>query len=493
MRKNSIEKLIVFVVMGLFFGMSVISSSVNIVEKSPNQHNRLKQADVNIIQTSNHDIDFFDNAQELLSCDHLAYLGAGISDFWLYEFTLNDPGNLTCICYEEYIRSLVGTWTNSRNILACPYIGSQLYEIDPETCYIAQIGGGSSGITGLSMDPTTDELYGLYGIKARSSDSELYNIDPETGEQEFIGKCGVTWIISIAFDSDGVLYGWSNSTDNLYTIDIETGEATEVGSLGINLNYPSDGHFCMEDDILYLAANTYTGCYLYECDKDTGACTLIGQFENNTAVTLLAIPYWSNQPPYSPKFTGPDYGKPGVNYTFCVRVVDPDEDEIYCIWDWGDGEITGWFGPYASGDLICFTHAWSEEGTYTIKVKAKDEYGAESGWVKNVITIDGRVPNIKISKPQRAIYIRHRKIIPFIVPVIFGDISIRFSAEDNLSGLNRIELFIDDELKEIFTIIPWGWLWNEITPWKYKHVIKLIAYDNAGNNATKNMTVWRFF
>ena len=111
----------------------------------------------------------------------------------------------------------------------------------------------------------------------------------------------------------------------------------------------------------------------------------------------------------------------------------------------------------------------------------------------HVIIIDGRVPNIKISKPQRAIYIRDRKIIPFIVPVIFGDIQIWFSAEDNLSGLNRIELFIDDELREIFTICPKSWLWNEITPWKYKHVIKLIAYDNASNNATKNMTVWRFF
>ena len=340
------------------------------------------------------------------------------------------------------------------------------------------------------MDPTTGELY---GVKGSSSGSHLYEIDPDTGEQEFIGYCGVTWIIGIAFDSDGDLYGWSNSTDNLYTIDIETGEATEVGSLGINLNHTSDGHFCMEDDILYLAANTYTGCYLYACDKDTGVCTLIGQFENNTAFTLLAIPYWSNQSPDPPEFTGPDYGQPGVNYTFCVRVIDPDDDDVFYQIDWGDGEPGEWFGPYASYDLICFTHAWSEEGTYTIKVKAKDEYGAESGWVTHVIIIDGRVPNIKISKPQRAIYIRDRKIIPFIVPVIFGDIQIWFSAVDNLSGLKRIELFIDDELKEIFTIIPKSWTWNEKTLWKYKHVIKLIAYDNASNNATKNMTVWRFF
>ena len=36
-------------------------------------------------------------------------------------------------------------------------------------------------------------------------------------------------------------------------------------------------------------------------------------------------------------------------------------------------------------------------------------------------------------------------------------------------------------------------MWNETTPGEYKHVIKLIAYDNAGNNATKKMSVWKFF
>ncbi len=201
-----------------------------------------------------------------------------------------------------------------------------------------------------------------------------------------------------------------------------------------------------------------------------------------------------NFPPQASNITGPCYGRPGVEYTFCIEVVDPDGDEIYCIWDWGDGTNTGWLGPYNSGEIICASHAWSEEGKYEIKVKLKDQYGNENEWSNpHIIIIDGGVPYIEITKPQRAIYIRDMKIIPFIVPVIFGDIQIWFSAEDNLSGLNRTELFIDDELKKIFTIIPKSWLWNETTPWKYKHVIELIAYDNVGNNATKNMTVWRFF
>jgi parallel beta-helix repeat protein len=201
-----------------------------------------------------------------------------------------------------------------------------------------------------------------------------------------------------------------------------------------------------------------------------------------------------NLPPQESNITGPSYGRPGVNYTFCIEGVDPDGDEIYCIWDWGDGTNTGWLGPYNSGETICASHAWSEEGIYEIKVKPKDQYYNEGNWSNpHIIIIDGGVPYIEITKPQRAIYIRDSKIIPFILPIILGDIQIWFSAEDDLSGFNRIELFIDDELKGVFTVVPKSWMWNETTPWKYRHVIELIAYNNAGNNATKKITVLRFF
>ena len=37
-------------------------------------------------------------------------------------------------------------------------------------------------------------------------------------------------------------------------------------------------------------------------------------------------------------------------------------------------------GSVSSGEELSISHTWETEGTYTIKVKAKDEYGAESGW-----------------------------------------------------------------------------------------------------------------
>jgi len=200
-----------------------------------------------------------------------------------------------------------------------------------------------------------------------------------------------------------------------------------------------------------------------------------------------------NEAPEALNITGPHYGRPGVNYTFCIEGVDPNGDDLFCMWDWDDGSNTEWLGPYASGEMMCASHAWSEEGTYMIRVKLKDIYGNESSWMSYLFIVDAGTPYVEITKPKRAVYIRDNKIIPFLVPVIIGDIQIWFWAEDSLSGLNRTELFIDNELKETFTTCPKSWLWNETTSLKFRHRLELIAYDNAGNNATKKMTVWKFF
>ncbi len=40
---------------------------------------------------------------------------------------------------------------------------------------------------------------------------------------------------------------------------------------------------------------------------------------------------------------------------------------------------SNWLGPYDSGELTQAKHSWGK-GSYSIKVKAKDSYGAESEW-----------------------------------------------------------------------------------------------------------------
>lgn len=89
----------------------------------------------------------------------------------------------------------------------------------------------------------------------------------------------------------------------------------------------------------------------------------------------------ANQPPYQPTMEGPYCGKIKTKYKFSIdTITDPEGDQCYCLWDGGDGYPSGWLGPYDSGGPANASHFWSERGTYTIKVKLKDAFGAESNW-----------------------------------------------------------------------------------------------------------------
>jgi len=88
-----------------------------------------------------------------------------------------------------------------------------------------------------------------------------------------------------------------------------------------------------------------------------------------------------NVPPNKPnKPTGTTSGKIKTVYTYTTSTTDPNGDQVYYLWDWGDGTQSNWLGPYNSGVSISTTHKWTVKGSYSIKVKAKDTFGAESPW-----------------------------------------------------------------------------------------------------------------
>lgn len=89
-------------------------------------------------------------------------------------------------------------------------------------------------------------------------------------------------------------------------------------------------------------------------------------------------------PPVSPCIPdppdGPDDGITDIEYTFSATTIDYDGEQIYYMFDWGDGEDSGWVGPYNSGDTGNASHIWIEEGSFEVRAKAKDEDDRESGW-----------------------------------------------------------------------------------------------------------------
>lgn len=77
---------------------------------------------------------------------------------------------------------------------------------------------------------------------------------------------------------------------------------------------------------------------------------------------------------------GPDSGRTGNEYIFSGVCIDPDGDDLYYLWDWGDGNFSDWIGPYGSGDMINFSYKWNDRGVFEVRLKARDIYGLESVW-----------------------------------------------------------------------------------------------------------------
>jgi hypothetical protein len=107
----------------------------------------------------------------------------------------------------------------------------------------------------------------------------------------------------------------------------------------------------------------------------------------------------TNQPPVTPGApSGPSSGNVGVEYDFIASTTDPEGDNISYMFDWGDGNDSGWLGPFASGANATGSYTWSAIGNYDVKVKAKDANDAESGWsAVHAINITSLpTPNIEI-------------------------------------------------------------------------------------------------
>ena len=132
----------------------------------------------------------------------------------------------------------------------------------------------------------------------------------------------------------------------------------------------------------------------------TAANILISNGFNGTVYNMLGginewksagYPTVGNHPPSIPEITGPTSGTPGEEYDYILLSNDPDGDDVsYCI-NWSDGTPELWVGPYLSNEEIIVSHTWEEEGTYVVKVKAKDYYEDESDWA----TIEVAIPKDK--------------------------------------------------------------------------------------------------
>jgi outer membrane protein assembly factor BamB len=118
-----------------------------------------------------------------------------------------------------------------------------------------------------------------------------------------------------------------------------------------------------------------------------------------------------NNPPDKPSITGPNSGKTGETYSYSIAATDPDNDQISIYVDWGDNTNSGWQGPYQSGSSITLSHIWNNDGTYSIKAKAKDDEGSESTYA----TLQVTMPKNKLFFNNIIRFLQNHKVFSFLI------------------------------------------------------------------------------
>jgi len=103
-------------------------------------------------------------------------------------------------------------------------------------------------------------------------------------------------------------------------------------------------------------------------------------YEEGSYSRLWLIRFAENNPPSIPVLEGGNKGRINEDYTFSTSSVDSENDLISYLFDWDDGTESSWTEYDLSGNTVDVMHNWTKEGSYNIKVKARDEHGYESDW-----------------------------------------------------------------------------------------------------------------
>jgi hypothetical protein len=137
----------------------------------------------------------------------------------------------------------------------------------------------------------------------------------------------------------------------------------------------------------------------------------------------------------------------------------------------------------------CVTKTWIEEITNPPLPDTWRWFYIEFNITSLTKVKDVNPPTVKITRPKKGyLYICDREIAPLLGnTLIFGRITKKVNAEDEETGINRVEFYVDDELKSIDVQAPYHWLWDETV--FGRRGLKAIAYDNTGKKATDEINV----
>ncbi|KAA0003512.1 MAG: hypothetical protein FE048_01365 [Thermoplasmata archaeon] len=139
-------------------------------------------------------------------------------------------------------------------------------------------------------------------------------------------------------------------------------------------------------------------------------------------------------------------------------------------------EVTAKIGDVPEGRWAIIVSAYSQNDTNTYD------------YIELIVNVNEEDLSIKITQPTNGLYIQNKKIIPLAFPLVIGEIIIQ--ARSSQDSIDRVEFYIDGEIRSVDYEAPYTWLWDEKIVGG--HTVKAVAYDKVGNIATDEQGVWIF-
>jgi outer membrane protein assembly factor BamB len=346
-------------------------------------------------------ISSYDNKMYCLNANN----GSKIWNFTTSDYICSDPaivdGNVYFASHDKYTYCLnadtgekiwdclTGGWNSPAVVDGRVYIGTAGLSDGKRDCYVYCLNANNGTVIWryyvgdlVCSSPAVVDGKVYFGADT----AKFYCLNAENGSEIWTYQTR-EWIDSSPAVAYGKVY-FGSIDDYVYCLDVNNG--SKIWEYYTCSNVPSSP--AIADGKVYIGS----GCKIYCFNANNGS--KIWDYETEGMISsspsiadgkvyigskdgwVYCFDGKKNQPPNKPILNGPKRGKPGKEYDYTFSIIDPNGDDVSYLIDWGDETDSGWIGPISSGQTVTETHEWGSEGTYNVRVKAKDIFNDESDW-----------------------------------------------------------------------------------------------------------------
>ena len=307
------------------------------------------------------------------------------------------------------------------------------------------------------------------------------------------------------------IHGFIDQNDNveflpMYCFENQSAETPEPGNYNIQL---------LDKNGALLTNASFDPCFYLSVDP-------IGTIETDAGYFCFSLPYndqidkivikdkgntisekteGNNSHTPSMNLLSPNGGENlviGKSYTITWQANDSDNDKILTSVLYSADNGGKW--SFLTFETTASQFIWDTSNlkpgyNYKIKLLATDGFHTVTDISDETFVVsikqDNNPPSVKIITPSKGIYKNGNWIMLFPIRLVIGQINVTANASDYETGIIKVEFYLDDVYKTTVTNEPFILMWNESS--FGKHVLKVIAYDWVGHQASSEIKVWKFF